>query len=620
VWDGEKRITEQAMNPASAWVGQLAQANHQQAGESLRLPEHIKKGLQHSTLFRLGCSMRAKGFAEPEIFAALWEANQRRCEEPGSREDIQKLAASICAQYAPGEVGAMTSEKQWTFKNATKNESADWPEPLPIGSELPPVAAFDLALLPEALRDFVEDLAERMQVPLDYPAACLMVSLAGAVNRRAVMQPKRSDSSWQVVPNLWGGIVAPPGFLKSPVLHAISKPLYAQEALWRVEHESQLVEYEMCKEDLDLRLAAWKEQIKSAYKKGPQLVRAGEVAPPPPIRPDVSMHPPILRRLLTCDSTFEKLHELMKDNPAGLLVVRDELTGWWAELDREGRQGERGFFLSAWNGDTPYSLDRIGRGSIHVPACCVSMIGGITPGRLRSYLVDALQDGPSNDGLIQRFQVLVWPDPPRNWRYVDRQPEKHEAVERIFERVLSWDVEFAPRFRFEDAAQEFFIDWLRSLEQKIRNDDSHPAIISHLGKYRKLMPALGLLLSTADQIATQGALHDPALVFREHAQQAARWCDYLESHARRIYACVVTATMQAAADLARKLKAKVIGADGTFAVRDVYRHGWTHLDTPERSAAALAVLEDAGWVRRIPNEVTPGRPSNRYLMNPKVEP
>ena len=88
-------------------------------------------------------------------------------------------------------------------------------------------------------------------------------------------------------------------------------------------------------------------------------------------------------------------------------MIRNELTGWWAELDREGRQGERGFFLSAWNGDTPFTVDRVGRGSIHVTACCVSMIGGITPGRLRSYLVDALQDGPSNDGLVQRFQVLV---------------------------------------------------------------------------------------------------------------------------------------------------------------------------------------------------------------------
>jgi hypothetical protein len=74
----------------------------------------------------------------------------------------------------------------------------------------------------------------------------------------------------------------------------------------------------------------------------------------------------------------------------------------------------RGFDQKA-NPQYDPSIDRIGRGTIHVEACCMSMLGGIQPGRLRSYLVDALQDGPSNDGLIQRFQLLVWPDTPADW-------------------------------------------------------------------------------------------------------------------------------------------------------------------------------------------------------------
>ena len=133
------------------------------------------------------------------------------------------------------------------------------------------------------------------------------------------------------------------------------------------------------------------------------------------------------------------------------------------------------------------------------------MIGGITPGRLRSYLVDALQDGPANDGLIQRFQVMVWPDPPRNWQYVDRQPQKHQAVRRMFDRILQWDSDLIVRFRFDGEAQEFFVDWLGQLENKIRSEELHPAVVSHLSKYRKLMPALALLLSAADQLTTSEA-------------------------------------------------------------------------------------------------------------------
>src|ERR1035441_4459876 len=100
----------------------------------------------------------------------------------------------------------------------------DWPEPEPLGGELPPVQACDLPLLPRSLRPLVEDTAERMQVPLDYPAVMAVLCLAGVTNRRATIQPKAVDTSWVVVPNLWGGIIAPPGLMKSPVISAMIPP------------------------------------------------------------------------------------------------------------------------------------------------------------------------------------------------------------------------------------------------------------------------------------------------------------------------------------------------------------------------------------------------------------
>jgi hypothetical protein len=60
--------------------------------------------------------------------------------------------------------------------------------------------------------------AERMQVPLDYPAVVAVLCLSGVTNRRATIQPKAADTSWVVVPNLWGGIIAQPGLMKSPVM------------------------------------------------------------------------------------------------------------------------------------------------------------------------------------------------------------------------------------------------------------------------------------------------------------------------------------------------------------------------------------------------------------------
>jgi putative DNA primase/helicase len=478
----------------------------------------------------------------------------------------------------------------------------DWPEPEPLGGELPAVQAFGSALLPESLRPLVEDTAERMQVPLDYPAVVTVLSLAGVTNRRATIQPKATDTSWTVVPNLWGGIIAPPGLMKSPVISAITRPLAQIEADWRAEYNSAASEYQKHQEEAELRRAAWREQFKAAQKSGKNA----------PVRPDDPLAEPVCRRLITQDATAEKLHEMLRDNPAGVLVIRDELSGWLATLDKPGREGERGFFLSAWNGDTPYTMDRIGRGNVHVEACCVSILGGIQPARLRSYLVDALQDGPQNDGLLQRFQVLVYPDIPQDWRYIDR-PANEAAIksaERVYCQLAQMDAVQSPCFRLAPEAQELFIAWLGELESKVRGDSLHPALVAHLAKYRSLMPSLALLFELAD-----GGTETVSL---RHAQQAASWCEYLESHARRVYSMLLSPERQAAAELGRHLAAGWKRSESMFTVRDVYQNDWRGLNTPDSVRQTLPLLEDAGWVRRVEIERAEGRPREMYAISPKL--
>ncbi len=343
------------------------------------------------------------------------------------------------------------------------SETDAWPAPAPLGEELRPVQDFAPELLPLSFRPLVEDVSERMQTPLDYAAAAAMVALAGCVNRRAVIRPKMEDASWSVVPNLWGASVAPPGFMKSPILRAVTLPLAHIEELWRAEHAEESSDYDNAREEAELRYQAWREDFKRAIKKG-------ETAP---TQPDKSLRALTQKRLVLTDATFEKLHEILSENPAGVLVVRDELTGWLAELGRQGREGERAFFLQAWNGDARFTIDRIGRGSIHVPAVCVSLFGNIQPTRLRWYLSEALEGGPNDDGLFQRFQIFIWPDPPRNWRLVDRPPNAAALgkAEKVYSRLANLSADDPVPMRFGPDAQKLFYAWWADLFSRERSQE-----------------------------------------------------------------------------------------------------------------------------------------------------
>ncbi|MCB1660658.1 MAG: DUF3987 domain-containing protein, partial [Pseudomonadales bacterium] len=189
--------------------------------------------------------------------------------------------------------------------------------------------------------------------------------------------------------------------------------------------------------------------------------------------------PPMLRRYKTNDSTVAKLGELEQQNPNGILVLRDELIGLLSSLDKEGNEGDRAFYLEGFNGTGSYDTDRIGRGHIFIQNHCLSVFGGIQPDKLIAYLEQAYS-GLGNDGLLQRFQLLVYPDPIK-WQYRDRHPnhEAFKAVLEIFSRLSSSDfIEFGayptdeynkrPYFRFTLDAQAFYVDWTYQLNaQKI---------------------------------------------------------------------------------------------------------------------------------------------------------
>jgi hypothetical protein len=455
--------------------------------------------------FELAVQLRDNRYSEEEATAVMFRyaaavkgVNVKGQPEPYSNSEIQATLRSVYGKSPREPWASKRTDRAADSPPPPPEDAADaedhgqqaraednWPEPEPLQNELPPVLAFDEELLPDSFRPLVADVSERMQIPWDFPSAAMVVCLAGVVNRRATIQPKSCDIGWVVPLNLWGGIVAPSGFLKSPTLRAITAPLYTIERLWREEYQTELDEYETEKEAAELRLSAWKEESKAPFKK--RIV--------PPLRPDTSLREPTQKRLITGDATYEKQHELMAENPAGLLVVRDELSGWLSQLDKPGREGERAFNLECWNGDSSHTVDRIGRGSIFVPACCQSLLGAIMPARLRSYLTDALEDRPGNDGLLQRFQLLVYPDCPSDWHYVDRPPDARSEQQtfRIFQKLAELDPESPIRLRFDSDAQELFVAWLSELEGKIRGGEMHPALIAHLAKYRRLMPAIAAL-------------------------------------------------------------------------------------------------------------------------------
>jgi putative DNA primase/helicase len=542
----------------------------------------------------------------------------------GAVPDAKAAAMWLCQRMAiePAAMGWTSDPERHAGVGGARKAAPhnDWPDPVPLPRSLLPVEPFDYDMLPQTLGGWVRDVAERMQCPPDFVAVTIMTALATVAGRKIAVRPKTQDD-WSVVPNAWGLCIGPPGVMKSPAQNEGLRPLRALAANAREAFDAARVEYDIKAAAAKARTDANKKIVAKRLAKGADAMIDDLLKP---VSPDGEE--PVLKRYITSNATYEALAVLMQENPNGLLVDRDEMLSLLDRLDEEGHADERGFYLSGWNGDGPYTVDRIGRGlDLHVPAVCISMIGGTQPARISQYLAQVKRGGRGNDGLIQRFGLMVWPDISPTWTNMDRSPDRESAktATMTFERLdgmdwraigatrdrgVSGDEEGLPYLRLSTEAHDAFLAWRTGLEIRLRAGEMEPMIESHLAKYRKLVPGLALVIHLVD--AERGQVSATAM------QKALQWASYLETHAARVYASSRLAATDAAEAIVAKIRSGHLKKDG-FSSRDVWRPGWSRLRDRDTATAALQLLVDYDWLGagRIESN---GRTATIYTANPKA--
>jgi hypothetical protein len=553
-------------------------------------------------------------------------------------QDLAGVVPTIKIVDLPGlpEKGDLTD---WMDAGHTKEEllelvatapaldsSQAWPEkPVALDIQLPAVEELRESLIPGPLSKWVFDVAKRMDnAAPDFVAAAAVVQAGALLGRKVGIRPKRHDD-WVVIPNLWGGLVGMPASMKTPALEAALKPIKRLAAKAKIDYEDALKNHDFDKVIYAAQHKALKETLQAkakeltldkasaddlkAFKKEFEELEEPEA--------------PIQRRYVTNDTTIEKLAEILAENPDGILYYADELMRFLRGLDRVGREADRAFYLEAWNGSGSFEVDRIGRGSIFVPALCVSLLGGIQPGPLSKYVIDAMEDTDKADGLLQRFQVMVYPDLRSNPTDIIPDAKARNKAYEVFENLANLDAgEFGaaaspddvPTIGFSEEAQEIFNEWRAEFEPRYGSKDQLVAIQSHMLKFRSLFASLALIFEAIDFV---GGSSSGGSISKISAMRAAGWCEYLESHALRVYSPLMDTPERRAELLLHKILTKEIKPGAK--VREIYRKQWSGLKTYESVAEALAILSHHGWVRITKvNPAGRGRPTEVLQVHPEL--
>lgn len=532
----------------------------------------------------------------------------------------------------------------------------DWAEPRELLTDLPSVRTITKNMLPDSLWRYVDNQAERLSVPHEYVAIPLITALAGIIGTKVSIFPKFLDD-WEIVPNLWGAIIGNPSSKKTPSISAGMKPLNNLTYKAKAEHEQAKREFATHKEINKHKAKALDDELKAMAKKQAKqtddndndddeskitdddmIVKAQAIAE----ASNADEYEPKLKRYIANDSTYQKLGEMLSQTNNGLVIERDELTGLLASLDGESNSEARNFYLEAFNGTGSHIMDRIGRGSVFIENHCLSIMGGIQPNKLERYLEKTIK-GLDNDGMMQRFQLAVYPDHVKGRKENDIAPDNEirQAVYDLFETIdnmTEWDFIIyganqsddyhkRPYYRFTKEAYEIFMLWYDQLKAQA-DDTEHSVIAEHMTKYPKTIASLALIFHLVDCIEFQSDLGAVSLLA---LKTAIEWHAMLETHMHRIYSLVTDSANIKASYLAEKLKAMVKkGGDADnksdwlycgFTARQLVRRGWKGLTDNDEVLNALEVLTEHDWLKWETVESTGqgGRPTERYYINPRIK-
>lgn len=254
--------------------------------------------------------------------------------------------------------------------------------------ECPAIPALSRDFLPPALGDFIFDQSEIIGSDPCILAISVLVSCAAVTHDSIKIQPKEHEHGWRESARLWGTFVGDPSVKKTPPLNRATAHLRKLDMDFAEKGAEAMTHYKIARKVYE---ASEKRYIDAQAKNQPCAPL--QDAPEKPLQ----------RRIIVQDATIEALADILADNSGGVLVLFDELSGFFGSMDayRAVSGKDRSFWLESYNGG-PRRIDRVTREATPVPNLSTCILGGIQPHAMREQARKMV-----DDGLLQRFMIVV---------------------------------------------------------------------------------------------------------------------------------------------------------------------------------------------------------------------
>lgn len=335
------------------------------------------------------------------------------------------------------------------MKNITNSKSILSKEMLSLTDINPMTQDFPLDVFPIALQQIIKNVSKGRGIHKDYLASATLLSFAFSIGNSFSVSVLENTTNLK--PILYMVLIGSPGSNKSSALKFVMRWFYAKDKELFSEYKRDLEAYE-----------AWLELDSKERALCPRIT-------------------PVRVQSILKDSTLEAIGSALGKNPRGVAQIRDEIAGFFRDLNKYRSGSDLENYLEMWSQD-PVILNRVSKELTPVLYPFLILAGTTQPKVFEQALNSIFSNG---QGFFDRF-LFVWPEITEKAIYqrVDIKDEIknfEDKIEKIY--LLSAENSNSPRnFSFSPEAEELILEWLNVYNKNLV-DQSDSELASIYAKY-----------------------------------------------------------------------------------------------------------------------------------------
>lgn len=367
---------------------------------------------------------------------------------------------------------------------------------------------FPIEIFPAPIQSYILECKETLDSSIDYMGCSMLWLISVIVGNSIQIEVKKG---WTETATIWLAVVGKAGLGKTPSIHNIIKPLL-------MANNKEIKNYIKQSEKFE-----YYDKLSAKEKKDHEEIQ----------RPTKS-------QFIANDITIEALVELHQENPNSVGVFKDELAGWFKDMNKYREGSDLEFWLSTWSGKA-ISLNRKTAKSAFVDKPLVSVLGGIQPSILNSFYTDDNKDNGFMDRMLLSYpdlEIEKWNDKEMDYDTIQWYQDSIIAFyETIKHKVVQFDEDGDIKPKTAIIPKESKAEWIRVFNEytDIQNsDEENEYMKSMLPKQKSYLPRFALLLNTLDSFFDDTHTADAMKISKESILKAEKVSKYFIAMAKKI--------------------------------------------------------------------------------------